>query len=232
MPVYRSLLAASAAFAAAAVAVAVGLGGTASGPSGSLVLNGQKVFPIVLAKGPDAGATTPSGGSAFAEVAAAGVTTLKLGPATVPWTPGDVADANLQDRAAGAARLTTWVNLSTVSQATPGSSSDSLLQQVVASLQADSGGAAIALWKGVDEPLWLGVAPTALRFSFCRVTGRNDSSWCSGEPVLDGSRQWVTIEAPRGSAAQIEPYTAVTISMASTSIRSRFRTVHRICIRS
>jgi Ca2+-binding RTX toxin-like protein len=200
----------TAAVAAAAIAVGAGLGGTSSGSDGTVVLNGRKVFPIVLAKGPDAGTTTPDGADALAEVAGGGVTFLKVGPATTPWTSGDIADANTQDRAAAAAGLSTWVNLSTVAQATAGSSGDTLLQQVVTSLKADAGGSAIAMWKGADEPLWAGIAPSALQFAFCRSTGRGDSSWCGGEPTLDDEHQWVTIEAPRGTAAQLQPYTAVT----------------------
>ena len=118
---HRSLLAAVAAVAGAAVAVGVSLGGTTSNADGVLLLNGKKVFPLVLAKGPDAGTTTPDGTNAFAEVADAGVTFLKLGPATTPWTTSDITDANIQDRAATTAGLSTWINLSTVSQATAGS---------------------------------------------------------------------------------------------------------------
>ena len=194
----------------AAIAVGVGWGGTTSDLDGTMLLNGQKVFPLVLAKGPDAGSTTPDGTPAFAEVARGGVNFLKLGPATTPWTAGDVADANGQDRAAASSGLATWINLSTVAQASPGSASDLLLEQVVTSLKGDAGGTAIGVWKGADEPQWSGIAPAALQFAYCRATGRGDTSSCGGEQVLDTAHQWVTIEAPRGTAAQLQPYTAVT----------------------
>jgi Ca2+-binding RTX toxin-like protein len=196
---------------AATVVIAVAQAATTSSDSaGTMVLNGQKVFPIVLAKGPDAGATTPTGTNAFAEVAQAGVTFLKIGPATTPWTASDIADANTQDRAAAANGLSTWVNLSTVSQATPGSSSDTLLQNVVTSLRSDAGSAAIGVWKGADEPQWSNIPPSALQFAYCRATGHGQTAWCGGEPVLDADHAWVTIEAPRGTAAQLQPYSAVT----------------------
>src|SRR5205823_4460322 len=115
-----------------------------------------------------------------------------------------------QDRAAAANGLSTWVNLSTVAQATAGSSSDTLLQQVVGSLKSDAGGGAVGVWKGADEPLWSGISTTALQFAFCRSTGRGTVSWCSNEPVLDVDHQWVTIQAPRGTATQLQPYSAVT----------------------
>ena len=207
---HRSLLAAVAAVAGAAVAVGVSLGGTTSNADGVLLLNGKKVFPLVLAKGPDAGTTTPDGTNAFAEVADAGVTFLKLGPATTPWTTSDITDANIQDRAATTAGLSTWINLSTVSQATAGSGTDMLLQQVINSLTSDAGASAVGIWKGADEPLWSGIAPSALEFAYCRSTGRGQTSWCGGEPPLDSAHQWVTIEAPRGTPTQLQPYSDVT----------------------
>ena len=175
-----------------------------------MLLNGQKVFPLVLAKGPDAGSTAPDGTPAFAEVARGGVNFLKLGPATTPWTAADITDANAQDRAAASNGVATWINLSTGAQASPGSASDTLLQQVVTSLKGDAGGTAIGVWKGADEPQWSGIAPAALQFAYCRATGRGDTSWCGGEQVLDAGHQWVTIEAPRGTAPQLQPYSAVT----------------------
>jgi hypothetical protein len=206
---HRALLGIVAVLAATAIAVAQAAT-TSSDGAGTMVLNGQKVFPIVLAKGPDAGATTPAGASAFAEVAQAGVTFMKVGPATVPWTDSDIADANTQDRAAAASGLSTWVNLSTVSQATAGSTSDTLLEKVVKSLKSDAGGTAIGVWKGADEPQWSNIPPSALQFAYCRATGHGDVSWCGGEPLLDTDHAWVTIEAPRGTAAQLQPYSAVT----------------------
>jgi hypothetical protein len=208
--VHRSLFTALTALLAAAVFGGGVAAGTGSDPSGTMILNGQEVFPIVLAKGPDAGSTTPTGADAFAEVARGGVTFLKLGPATTPWTAADIADAKQQNAAAAAAGLATWVNLSTVAQAAAGSASDTLLHDVVTSLRADTGGSAIGVWKGADEPFWSGIAPSALQFAYCRSTGRGLSSWCGGEPILDSDHQWVTIEAPRGTAAQLQPYSAVT----------------------
>src|SRR3954468_2135088 len=160
--IVRPRVAALVAIVSAVVVATAGAAVTSSDAAGTAVLNGTKIFPIVLAKGPDPGTTTPDGADAFTTIAAAGVSLLKVGPATTPWTSGDIADANTQDRAALAAGLSTWVNLSTVAQATAGSAGDTLLQQVVTSLKADQGAAAIGMWKGADEPLWSGIAPSAL----------------------------------------------------------------------
>jgi hypothetical protein len=190
-----------------------GAGVTSLDPSGTVVLNGAPVFPIVLAKGPPRDGTTPAGTNALAEVVGAGVNFLKVGPATTTWTSSDITDANLWDQAAAAHGAYTWINLSTLSQATAGSSTDSLLQQVIDTLKSDpTGSAGIGMWKGADEPFWSGIAPTALQFAFCRSTSRGDASWCAGEPWLDQDHLWVTVEAPRGTASDLAPYSPVTDS--------------------
>ena len=188
-------------------------GVTTLDPNGTVVLNGAPVFPIVLAKGPPRDGTTPTGANAVAEVVGAGVNFFKVGPATTTWTSSDITDANLWDQAAAAHGAYTWINLSTLSQATPGSSTDSLLQQVLTTLKSDpSGSAGIGMWKGADEPFWSGIAPSALQFAFCRSTSRGDAGWCVGEPWLDQDHLWVTVEAPRGSASDLAPYSPVTDS--------------------
>jgi hypothetical protein len=182
-------------------------------PNGTVVLNGAPVFPIVLAKGPPRDGTTPAGANALAEVVGAGVNFFKVGPATTAWTSADITEANLWDQAAAAHGAYTWINLSTLSQATPGSSMDSLLQQVMSTLKADPTGAAgIGMWKGADEPFWSGIAPSALQFAFCRSTSRGEASWCGGEPWLDQDHLWVTVEAPRGTVPDLAPFSPVTDS--------------------
>src|SRR5438067_4326965 len=168
-------------FAGSAAAAVTSLDG-----AGTVLVNGAKVFPIVLAKGPPRGGTTPSGADALHEAVDTGVNFFKVGPATTPWTSADIADAVQWDQAAAAVGAYTWINLATVSQATPGSSTDSLLQQVVTTLKGDStGSAGIGMWRGADEPWWSSIPPSALQFSYCRSTGRGAPSWCAGEPWLD-----------------------------------------------
>jgi len=191
------------------VATATGAGAatTTHDTSGTILLDGRKAFPIVLAKGPDRGGTTLSGSDATAEVIGAGATFLKIGPATVPWTDADIAAAKLDDADAAAKGGYTWVNLSTVSRATVGSPTDALLQKVVGTLDGDP---AVAMWKGADEPWWSHFDPASLQFSYCRTTGRGQASWCGGESVLDREHEWVTIQAPRGTSTDLAPYSAVT----------------------
>jgi hypothetical protein len=200
----------------AAVLLAVLLPATASAAvtrsdaQGTTLVDGRKVFPIVLAKGPERGTTTPSGADALAEVVGAGVNFFKIGPATTAWTSADIADALAWNRAAATLGAYTWINLSTLSRATPGSKEHTLLSQVITSLEDDPSGAAIGMWKGADEPLWSGFQPSSLQFAYCLATARGERSWCGGQPPEDEEHLWVTIQAPRGTASQLAPYSAVT----------------------
>jgi hypothetical protein len=194
--------------------VAVG-GAAASGATSSfdsshtITLDSGRVFPLVLAQGPPADGTTPWGTNALTETAGAGVNVFKIGP-TGAWTNANIASVLAYDRAAAAHHVYTWVNLSGYGAVTPGSAADAALQRVVQTLTKDPGGAAIGMWKAVDEPWWVKLPASALQFAYCRMTARGDPSWCAGEPSLDPGRLWVTIEAPRGAGSDLAPYTAVT----------------------
>ncbi len=199
----------------AASAVLACLAGAARGATTSfdhartILFNGKPTFPLVLSPGPPLGAKTPWSTDGLAETAAAGVNVYRTGSGAI-WTPGDINAALAWDRAAAALHVFTWPNLGGYSQALPGSSQDEGLAQVVNTLTNDPSGDAIAMWKGRDEPWYSDIAPSALQFAYCRVTSRGDPSWCDGEAPLDPSRLWVTIEAPRGTAADLAPYSSVT----------------------
>ena len=205
------------ALAAAAVAsfVASGLAGaahaaTTTSSHGTILLDGKPLFPIVLSPGPPLGSKTPWGTDALAEAAAAGVNVFRVGSGS-EWTSADLAAVLAYDRAAANAGAYTWVNLHGYSLATPGSEKDKALANVVRRVTSDSGGRAIAFWKGRDEPWWAGFPPSVLQFAYCRVTSRGLASWCRGEPPLapDGPL-WVTIQAPRGTAADLANFSPVT----------------------
>ena len=177
---------------------------------GTTLLDGRKVFPIVLAKGPERGSTAPSGGDALDAVVSAGATFFKVGPATTQWTQADIDDAVAWDHEAKARGAYTWVNLSTLSRATAGSSQDTLLHQVVNTLKRDAAADAIGMWKGADEPWWSGIPVSSLQFAYCLASSRGAAGWCAGETPLDSDHLWVTIQAPKGTAADLAPYSAVT----------------------
>ena len=194
----RLLLAVVAVLVAAAPATA---SRTALDRQGTVLLDGRRIFPIVLAKGPPA--------RGLPEVAAAGVNFVKVGPAG-PWNAAELADVLAANRAAAAYGLHTWINLSSLSAAAPWSVEERLLREVIRTLQADSSGKAIGMWKGADEPWRFFVPPSWLRFAYCLGTGRGLRAWCAGRRALDTDHLWVTVQAPRGGIPRLSRYSAVT----------------------
>jgi hypothetical protein len=73
---------------------------TQTDQNGTVLIDGQKVFPIVLAKGPERGRTTPDGADVLDEVVDAGVNVFKVGPASDPWLDPDKQDAVAWDQEA------------------------------------------------------------------------------------------------------------------------------------
>jgi hypothetical protein len=209
----RLWLAVAAALAASAVvaclAGAARPATTTFDPSGTIRFDGRPTLPIVLSPGPPLGSATPWGTDGLAETASAGVNMYRVGPGT-SWSTTDIDSALAWDRAAAAVHAYTWLNLNGYGLAQPGSTADGGLARAVGALNADPSSSAIGMWRGRDEPWWGGIAPSALQFPFCRVTGRGDPSWCAGEAPLDPGHLWVTIEAPRGTAADLAPYSGVT----------------------
>jgi hypothetical protein len=170
---------------------------------GTVLVDGRKVFPIVLAKGPE--------GEGLDDVAAAGVNFLKVGPASTPWLDADFVDALERNREAADRGIYTWVNLATLADTTPDTLvKDARLRDVIRRLEADRSSTALAMWKGADEPQWAGFEPEELQYAYCVATSRGKPSWCGGRPTADEEHLWVTIQAPRGTADELAPYSAVT----------------------
>ena len=202
--------------AATVAMLAAGLAGSARADTTSfdpttrtILLDGRPMFPIVLSPGPPLGAETPWHTSGLAETAGAGVNMYRVGPGKL-WSNDDIAGALAFDRAAAALHVHTWMNLSGYSQAVPGSADDAALTRIVTTLTRDPSGSAIGMWRGRDEPWWSDILPSALQFAYCRVTSRGDPGWCAGENPLDPRHLWVTIEAPKGTVADLLPYSDVT----------------------
>jgi hypothetical protein len=180
---------------------------TSIGPYGTTMLDGRKVFPIVLAKGPERDAETPAGTDALSEVVGAGVNFLKVGPPDGQWARADTDDALAWNREAAEHGAYTWINLATLSKSQPG---DQLLGDVVTELTQDPWARGIGMWKGADEPFWVKTKPEDLQYAYCLATSRGQRAWCGGEEPVDSAHLWVTIQAPRGDAADLAPYSAVT----------------------
>jgi hypothetical protein len=176
---------------------------------GTTLVGGRKVFPIVLAKGPERGSANPAGVDALAEVAAAGVNFLKIGPASAVWSDADIAEAIAWNREAARHGLLTWINLSTLSVARPGSWRETRLRRVIALLKRDPSGRAIGMWKGAEEPWRSGIPPASLGFAYCVATSRRREA-CAGKQPADSDHLWVTVQAPRGLPPGLTRYSAVT----------------------
>jgi hypothetical protein len=208
--VNRGLLAASIALVVLVLSEAAGAAVTRIDPYGTTLLDGRKVFPIVLAKGPERGGTTPTGADALDEVVGAGINFFKVGPATTAWSAADLDDALAWNEEAAARGAYTWINLATLSKAVAGDARARRLREVVTALKAHEHAEAIGLWKGADEPWWAKTTPEQLRFAYCLGTSRGEPGWCAGEPPLDSEHLWVTIQAPKGEPSQLAPYSDVT----------------------
>jgi hypothetical protein len=178
--------------------------------AGTVILDGRKVFPIVLSKGPEAGTTTPDGLDALAEVASAGVNFVRVGPGAGTWTSRDIAQAIARNREAAAHGLYTWVNLSSLSRAQPDTWRAALLRKVIGSLERDPSATALGMWKGADEPWRYRTTIPSLRFAYCIATSRGDRRWCKGKPPADSDHLWVTVQPSRGSGPELAAYSRVT----------------------
>jgi hypothetical protein len=168
------------------------------------------VFVIALSNPPPLGRKTPSGLDGLDAVVGAGVNLFRVGPNWSPWTPGWIVRVKEWDEAAAARGVHTWINMNTLAGAHPRWRIAQRLTEVVRALLTGPSNVGIGLWKGADEPFVRGVAPRSLAFAYCRTTGRGDRRWCAGQDPLDQSHLWVTIEAPRGSAANLAPYSRYT----------------------
>ena len=167
--------------------------------TGTLVVEGHKVFPIVLSNGPPLGAKAPSGGDAFAEVAAGGANFIRAG--RPDWSLESIDQQIAAERkvldAAAENGLLCWVQLGSVPDLPTGAlaTNEQLLTSIVGQLEDH---AALGAWKGVDEPAnpnrpaRVGAAGLVSAYRKLRST--------------DPSHPVVITQAPVGSVRQLAPY--------------------------
>jgi hypothetical protein len=161
---------------------------------GTVLVDGVASFPIALSPPPPRGAPSPTGADALAEVVAAGITFLRVGPRRGHWTDDALVDAEGWNDAAAARGVHTWIALGELAHAQPDTPEDAQLQQVVSTLKDSPG---FGIWKGQEEPFTRGFSGPALQHAF-DATG-----------AVDPDHLFVIIEAPRGSAADLAQYSAV-----------------------
>jgi len=167
---------------------------TTHDPHGTVLVDGVASFPIGLSPPPPAGSQTPAGGDALDEVVGAGISFLRVGPPRGHWNDDALTDAENWNAAAAARGVHTWIALGELAHAQPDTPDDVQLQQVVTTLKDSPG---FGIWKGQEEPLDRGFTAPLLQHAF-DVTG-----------TIDPEHLFVIIEAPRGAAAELAPFSAV-----------------------
>jgi hypothetical protein len=167
--------------------------------TGALLVDGRKVFPIVLSNAPPLGAKAPSGGDALAEVAAGGASFIRSG--RPDWSIVSVdqqiaAERGLLD-AAAAHGLHCWLQLGEVPNlsARALSANEQLLTSIVEGLKDHP---ALGAWKGVDEPANPNRPARVPAAGLVRAYRRLKA--------LDPAHPLVIIQAPLGTLPQLIPY--------------------------
>jgi hypothetical protein len=167
--------------------------------TGALVVEGRKVFPLVLSNGPPLGAKAPDGGDAFAEVAAGGASFIRVGRPN--WSLESIDQQIAAERevldVAAAHGLHCWLQLGNVPDlpARALSPNRRLLTSIVGQLKDHP---ALGAWKGIDEPAnpnrpaRVPVAGLVRAYRTLRASDPN-------HPV-------VITQAPVGTAPQLAPY--------------------------
>jgi hypothetical protein len=167
---------------------------TAHDSNGTVLVDGAAGFPIALSPPPPPGGRTPAGVDALDEVVGAGITFLRVGPRRGRWTDEAIADAENWNAVAAARGIHTWIALGELAHAQPDTPEDARLQQVVTTLKDSPG---FGIWKGQEEPLTTGWTAMMLQHAFDATS------------ATDPGHLFVIIEAPRGTAADLAPYSAV-----------------------
>jgi len=167
--------------------------------TGALVVEGRKLFPLVLSNGPPLGAKAPNGEDALAELAAGGAGFIRAGRPV--WSAQSIdqqieAEREVLD-AAAAHGLRCWLQLGNVPDlpARGLAAKEQLLNRIVGQLKNHP---ALGAWKGMDEPAnpnRPARVPVAGLVRAYRTLHESDPH----HPV-------VITQAPVGTVAQLAPY--------------------------
>ncbi|MGB2874283.1 MAG: hypothetical protein WBB76_02295 [Gaiellaceae bacterium] len=162
--------------------------------TGSLLVDGRRVFPIGLADAPPLGRTAPNGNDGWAEVAAAGVNFIRTGRHTWGGTAIDaqIAFEHDQQNAAAGHGLHCLLRLGNVGNL--GASPSPVEQLLVRITNEFKSSAGLGAYYGVDEPALGHVAPGGLIRAYEKLK------------ALDPAHPVVINQAPRGTVAALDPY--------------------------
>jgi hypothetical protein len=167
--------------------------------TGSLVVDGRKVFPLVLSDGPPLGAKAPNGNDALAELAAGGAGFIRTGRHV--WSSRSIEQQIAAERevldAAAAHGLHCWLRLGNVPNLSAGelASNEQLLTRIVRQLKDHP---ALGAWKGVDEPANPNRPVRVPVAGLVRAHRKLQET--------DPSHPLVILQAPLGTVPQLAPY--------------------------
>ena len=166
-------------------------------PTGCIVIDGQKVFPIGLSEAPSMGAKTPDARDAWAEVASAGANFVRTGfrDWSLQQIDSQIATERGRMDAAAAHGMHCWPRLGNAGDLPAGGGQPSVNEQLLVKIANGlKTHPALGAYKGVDEPAWGGVAPAGLARARTKLR------------TIDPDHPVVITQAPLGSVASLVPY--------------------------
>lgn len=168
--------------------------------TGSLVVNGQKFFPLGLSDPPPLGSAAPGGNDAWAEIASAGATVIRSGRSDWRLAQVDqqVAQERLRMDQAGAHHLFCWPRLTEAAANLPASANSVAEQLLVRIVNGLKDHPALGAWQGVDEPANPNRPATIAAAGLVRAYKKLKQ--------LDANHPVVITQAPLGSAAELVRY--------------------------
>ncbi|HZL25644.1 MAG TPA: hypothetical protein VFC39_03850 [Acidobacteriaceae bacterium] len=161
-------------------------------PDGRIFANDVPVFPIGFTQGPAAGATTPDGLNGMAKLRSEGFTFQQWQCPPKAWGPEREAQLDALLAEANKHGMHIVVAIADLQHVMP--TDTAKVAELKRVLKKYRDNPAIILWKGEDEPQWGKVPIEKLRLFYDTVHQLDPN-----HPV------WIT-QAPRGTAADLEPY--------------------------
>lgn len=159
---------------------------------GRFFVDGAPVFPIGFTAGPPTGATAANGVNGMAELRKEGFTFQQWYCPKGAWGPASEAQLDALLKEANEEGMHVAIGIADLQDLVPSDTARiAELKRVVEKYRNDP---AVFLWKSVDEPQWGKVPPDHLRI-FDDTVHQLDPNHLV----------WVT-QAPRGTAADLEPY--------------------------
>lgn len=169
---------------------------TAVGPGGVALVDGEPAFLLGLADPPPLGGLTPAGTDGLDEVVAGGIRLFRVAPpGNELWSSEQLPRALGWLDAASTRGALVWLSVRELGLAQPGDEREALLRLLAPTLAAHPG---LGFWRGMNEPWWAGIPAESLAHANATVK------------ELDSSHAWLTIQAPKGTIADLAPYSAVT----------------------